>query len=195
MPTDTAVPPSPTPNQVFIATPKPGTVVLDFVALVCNAKWANGARAIPCPGNLNDVPQGYIASTSSAIAEGQIPVNAPALIALPGQGGTYGAGLFGRYPSLKIQPGDTFKAMLACLDPYRCSVDFSLEYYDVAGKYHPEMNWSWKHAFGGGPFPVEVDLSSLAGQTVDLTLVVRDSGDPQNAWVLWMYPVVTRNSP
>ena len=192
IPTNTPIPPSPTPDLLPVKFPKPGTVVLDFVALVCNARWTNGAFDLPCPGNRDNIAEGYISSTDNAVAEGMIPVAAPVLIALPGLGGEHGAGLFGHYPPLTIQSNDTFHAILACQENADCNVVFALNYFDTQGNYHHDTGWSWQHRFGDGPVPVQVDLSALAGQTVELTLVVLDQGTPQNDWVLWIYPYVAR---
>src|SRR3990170_1338254 len=84
LPTTTPNPASPMPDLLPIEFPEPGTVVLDFVALVCNARWTNGAFDLPCPGNRNDIAEGFITSMDNAVAEGMIPVEAPVLIALPG---------------------------------------------------------------------------------------------------------------
>jgi hypothetical protein len=193
--TITSPPATPTPVPFPLKFPAPGTVVLDFVALACRARWANGAFDLPCPGNLNDLAEGYIAPAEQAVAEGQIPVEAPLLVGLPGLGGEHGAGLFGTYPSLLIQPGDTFNAVVACQDGTNCDVEFALEYIDAQGAYQHGMGWSWQHSYGGGPVPVQVDLSPLAGQTVQLVLVVRDQGTPEDDWVLWVYPYVARFTP
>jgi len=194
-PTDTPIPPSPTPEPLPVDFPKPGTVVLDFVALVCNARWANGAINLPCPGDPDDLAEGYIMPADQAVAEGAIPVAAPVLIGLPGLGGEHGAGLFGIYPPLAIQPGDTFHAILACQEGAACDVEFGLVFIDAEGNYRHDMGWSWRHRFGGGPVPVQADLSPLAGQTVELALVVQDQGSPEDDWVLWIYPYVARAAP
>lgn len=204
LPTETALPPTATetsqpateaPLAFPIQIPKPDTVVLDFVAQACQAKWANGAVELPCPGNLDETDEGYIAPADQAIAEGQIQMDAPTLVGKPGLGGEHGAGLFGTYSPLTIQPGDTFHAVIACQAGSPCKDEFALEYIDAQGKYQHEMNWSWQHAYGGGPVPLTVDLSPLAGQTVQLVLVVRDQGWPETDTVLWVYPYVERLGP
>ena len=43
--------------------------------------------------------------------------------------------------------------------------------------------------------PCLVNLSPLAGQTVQLILVVRDQGTPEGDWVLWIYPYVACAAP
>lgn len=196
-PTATEPPPqaSPTPAPFPVEFPQPGTVVLDFVALACRALWANGAFDLPCPGDRNDLAEGYIAPADQVVAEGEIPVEAPVLIGLPGLGGEHGAGLFGTFPPLSIQPGDSFHAAVACQGGSACDVEFALEYIDAQGNYQHEMGWSWKHRYGGGAVPIQVDLSPLAGQTVQLVLVVRDQGTPEDDWVLWIYPYVARATP
>jgi hypothetical protein len=193
--TDTSQPATETPMTFPIQTPKLGTVVLDFVADACQAKWANGAVELPCPGNLDNTDEGYIAPTDQAVAEGGILMDAPTLIGKPGLGGEHGAGLFGTYPPLLIQPGDTFHAVIACQAGSPCKDEFALEYIDAQGNYQHDMNWSWMHAYGGGPVPITVDLSPLEGQTVQLVLVVRDQGWPETDTVLWVYPYVERLGP
>ena len=198
LPTATDVPPTPaptpTPATFPVDFPQPGMVVQDFVALACDAHWANGARALPCPGDQSDLADGFIAPAEHAVAEGLIPVDAPLLIGLPGLGGEHGAGLFGIYPPISIRPGDTFHAGLACQAGSACDVEFALEYRDAQGNYQHDMGWSWQHRYGGGPLSVQEDLSPLAGQTVQLVLVVRDQGTPQDDWVLWVYPYIARQA-
>lgn len=200
-PSATALPPTEAESTLPAASvtlefpleyPQPGTVVLDMVATACREKWVNGSHELPCPGDREDLSEGYVEPASKAVIEGEIHVEAPLLIGLPGSGGEHGLGLFGTYPQVKIEPGDTFHAVLACQEGTTCDVEFALEYYDEQGKYHPEMGWSWQHRYGGGAVPVQVDLSPLAGQTVQLTLVVRDQGTPEDDWVVWIYPYVAR---
>lgn len=133
-PTSSALPPTitlspiletPTSASLPIEYPQPGTVVLDFVAQACRADWANGALHIPCPGNPNHLAEGFITLADQAIAEGEIPVNAPVLIYLPGSGNTHGAGLFGKYPPLLIQTGNTFHAIPSCQEGTSCDVEFA----------------------------------------------------------------------
>jgi len=175
--------------------PQPGTVVLDFVALACRARWVNGAVDLPCPGKLDDLAEGFIQPAYQASAEGEVGVDAPVLIGLPGLGGVHGAGLFGIYPPLEIQSGDTFYASAACQENSSCDVEFALEYIDSHGNYQHEQGWSWSHQYGGGAFPVQVDLTPLVGQTVQLVLVVRDQGSPEDEWVLWIYPYIAHTLP
>ena len=184
--------PTPTPLlPVHISAP--GQVALDFVARVCEARWSNNTYNLPCPGDPINPAQGFIFPTNYAGIEGGQMIEMPMLIGLPGQGGNNGMGLFGRYPAITVQAGDTFFSSAACQGDAHCEVEFSLEYMDASGNYHAENNWSWIHKFGGGPFNIQLDLSSLTGQTVEFLLVLRAHGPAQDARVAWINPHIARN--
>ena len=191
-PTATVIISSPTPEGLRITPPQSGTVVLDFVALVCSAQWSNNAYQLPCPGHLEDIGQGYIASLDHTIAEGMLSVEAPLLTFLPGRGNGNGVGIFGRYPALTIFPGDTFHAMIACQGDSPCDTEFALEYFDEYGAYHHSI-WAWSHQAGDGIQEISADLSPLAGQSVELMLVAREQGELEENWLLWIQPYIARD--
>lgn len=148
---------------------------------------------LPCPGHLEDIDNGYIEYTDHTVLEGMTSVEAPIIIGLPGKGGTFvGIGLFGHYPPILVYPGDTFKATIACQGDADCNLEFALEYYDSQGKYW-DTNWSWIHIAGDGPQEISVDLSSLAGQTIELMLVLRAKEELENQWAVWIQPHVSRD--
>ena len=188
--------PSPTtapPPASQIPIPEADTIAYDFVANVCEAQWANSISNIsPCPTNLDEIEQGYITNTHLAFAESNTAVEVPSLIVVPQQGGG-GTAIFGIYPEFVIWPGDQFRATLACQGDAACNVEYSLEYFDAAGKYQTP-NWVWDHQVGDGPQTVAIDLSSLAGQTVKLVLAVRDADkDPSTDYALWIAPHIYRS--
>jgi hypothetical protein len=195
-PTDTSMvlQSSATPISLAIKASDPDSVAFDFVELVCSAEWSNNAYYLPCPGHLEDITNGYIESTDHTVLEGMISAEGPMLIGLPGQGGGsgVGVGLFGHYPPLLIYPGDTFRAVIACQGDAECNLDFSLEYFDAFGKYH-DTEWSWLHQAGDGPREISADISSLAGQTVDLALVLRAKDEPAGQWAVWIQPQIIRD--
>ncbi len=190
--TATTAPPTPTAAALDVPPPKPGTVVLDFVSLVCSAQWSNNANYLPCPGDLSELQGGYVAYSDHTVAEGMVSVEAPLLIAHPSEGYPEGLGLFGRYPAFTIFPGDAFHATLACQGDSPCDVEYALEYFDADGTYHASQ-WKWRHRAADGPTEVSADLSALAGQTVELMLVIREKNTPQDSWVLWIQPYVARD--
>ena len=205
IPSQTATHPAFTPIPTLTLTPQPTStptlpvvysepdqIVLDFFATACEATWSNNSYEIPCPGNPLDTARGFIFPTDYASIEGHRMVEDPMLIGSPGLGDGNGLGLFGRYPAITIQGGDTFVTTVACQGDYICDVEFALEYFDANGNFHPENNWKFPYARGNGPLEVQFDLSALAGQTVEFSLVLRAQGPPQDARVVWINPHITR---
>lgn len=181
------------PPAFNILPDEPGTLVMDFVARACEAEWSNNAYHLPCPGDQTDTSKGYIEYSDHTIIEGMISIDAPVLIGLPGQGQGNGIGLFGHYPGITVQYGDRFKSTVACQGDAPCNVEFTVEFFDAEGDYHSENRWGWHHQTGDGPLEIDLDLSPLAGQTVEFLLVVRDSGSTQNAWIVWIAPRIIRD--
>ena len=191
IPTFTPVPPTPTTSIPILEVPIPelGTVAYDFIAHVCEAQWTNNGQTLLCPGYLQQITPGYIGVIERPQVEGELRVQATALLTVPAQGGGY-YGIFGKYPPLTVQAGDRFRAVLACWHNYPCEAEYALEYIDANGAYQPFA--SWNHRYGGGPVFVYLDLSPLANQTVNFVLVVRDNGNPSNDFALWIIPYIYR---
>lgn len=217
VPPDTAIPPtavpatSVPPTEIF--TPIPAatatsgtssasyidldndgkTVAHDFTQHLCEAAWMNGAvKDLPCPGDLNELTQGYTGLLSGS-DQGLDPGFAMILNYPAGYGSGDGSGaIFGRFPKFTVGPNDEFRTSLACRNGADCFVNFTLGYYDANGKYQepfptehykygvePPLNYVWS-------------LSSLAGQTVEFVLAVRNEGTQSQAWALWIYPRILR---
>ena len=186
--------PQPTATPMLpIYYSEPGQVVLDFYERACEATWSNSAYEIPCPGDPIDSARGFILPINYASVEGNMMVEAPMLIGLPGQGAGLGSGLFGHYPAVKVEAGDIFISTVACQGDAVCDVEFALEYFDTFGTYHHESNWKVRHKFGGGPFEIRFDVSNLAGKTVEFLLVMREQGPAKDARVVWINPHIARN--
>lgn len=188
----TLLPPTPT-----LEAPSPpaslGTIALDFVALLCDAQWMNGAQHLTaCPPGSADHSGGFAQSVNPA-SEG-LPEGTPALLTVPAWNNR-GAALFLRYPSFRVHAGDRFRALLRCQVNVPCDVEYALEYYDANGKYHsPFLSWGYKA--GDDPIHADADLGSLAGQTVDFVLALRPQNDtPQDDYSLWIRPLIYRPNP
>ncbi len=185
-PTETALP---TPTATQLAP----EIVYDFVAQACEARWANNTTYLPCPGDLTEIGGGYVEYNDHTVTEGMIAVDAPLLIARPGEGYPHGLGLFGIYPHFTVAGGDTFRATIGCQGDSLCDVEFALEYFDANGTSR-NTDWQWQHQAGDGLKEIVVDLSALAGQTVEFTLVVRRQSDAKDHWVVWIRPRIERNT-
>lgn len=191
--TFTAIPTfTPAPSITSTSTPH-GTVELDFVAQLCKAQWLNGSQHLKsCPNpNGNDVSGGYASVLDPTT--GGLPAGTPVLLTIPAWNGF--SSLFLRYPAFRVQSEDRFQTTLRCANTNPCDVEFALEYYDSRNEFHKFLKWDYK--VGDPEIHVDADLSSLAGQTVEFTLVHRlfhDLHDPQQDNGIWIGPRIFRPS-
>lgn len=75
----------------------------------------------------------------------------------------------GIYPSYKVKDGDRFRAWVSCLaDMNLCSIQFTLNYKDSNGDIHTLGNWI--ETYDGKIREIDLDLSELAGQSVQFIL-------------------------
>ncbi len=184
----------PTPS----ATPA-GEVVYDFTSHVCEAAWSNNAFTIPCPSDGAAVGSGYVGLLDNPTIEGGVTLAGRVLHTQPAL--LPNVGIFGTYPSFQVQSGDSFRVTSACLNgpmpapmppAEACNVEFALEYYDANGDYHTYS--AWDEVYDGLSTDVVVDLTSLAGQVVRFVLVVRDNGDAQGDYPVWIEPHIWREA-
>ena len=187
----TDIPPTETPKVYEVDPVDSAAIAYDFVEEVCSAAWSTNATYLPCPAHLEDAEGGYVEANDHTVLEGMVSVEAPMLIGLPGNGYPAGVGLFGKYPALTIYPGDTFHTTIACQGDADCDLEFSLEYYPPGSD--RATGWSWDHKAEDGPQTVEVDLSSLAGQTVEFLLVLRPDDKLDEQWAVWIQPHIARD--
>jgi len=190
--TATELPLTATSAPTSTPTLVPGTIVLDFVASLCNAQWMNGGQHLnACPNPNSDHSGGYavvIDPTSESL-----PASTSVILTTPAQNGF--AALFLRYPAFTVRAGDRFRAMLRCQSYAACDVEYALEYYDANGKYHGPF-LSWKYKAGNPAITVDADLSSLAGQSIEFVLTLRPNNDPpQQDNSLWIAPQIYRPAP
>ena len=193
--TETAEPSeTPTPTPQLSIGPK---VIYDFLELACQAKWTNNGQDLPCPGEqFHIIGPGYVGVIEDALVESDLLMNVPVLLTHPSSNGSF-YGIFGAYPPISIKEGDQFMSGLACLEGIEasgCTVQFALEYYDENGAYfgYEATGWEWTESQDGVINTVQVDLSPLAGQSVQLTLVVRDEGSPAGDYAVWIGPQLLR---
>jgi hypothetical protein len=184
-----------TPVPTFTSIPQPtstpsdslGTIGLDFIALLCNADWMNGAvHLTPCPNSSADLSAG---SATAFHAPTKEFTDITILRMVPNANA-----LFLRYPAYKVSAGDRFRTTLLCENSAPCDVQFALEYYDADNKYHDSFQ-TWDYKTGDQPIAVDVDLSPLASQKVDFVLALRLSHqiqDSEHDNGLWIAPHIYR---
>jgi hypothetical protein len=193
LPTATEGAPLASPEPSATSTPVP-EVVYDFLAAACEAKWTNNGQNLDCPGEQwHTIGPGYVGVIEDAVVEGNQQMDEPVLLTHPSNNQSY-YGIFGAYPPITIQEGDEFRATVGCLygvEAESCDADFALEYYTADGEY-VTAGLHWHVVYDGQLTDISADLSFLAGQTVQLILVVRDNGEPFGDYAVWVFPALWR---
>ena len=170
--------------------PKDPNTVYDFVGNYCDAKWRTNAGSIDCPSMEWDFKKGSIMRSYNPVLEENFHEDEGTLITIPAEGGD---GLVrGKYPAIKIKNGYAFAAILACADKQeKCSVTFEL-LYSYPGETKMYSINSWTKEYGDGFFDVYEDLSSLAGEEVNLYLAVSSDGNSAEDVAMWVAARITQ---
>ena len=164
-------------------TPQPA-VVKDFVATYCSAAWVSGAGNLSCPGTDTDI-QGFIIKLDAPKLENGVTENEAALETHP-QWIDNGV-ITGKYPAFEVKSGDRFRAVIGCLfNGLACNVRFQLNYRADGGALQNLGQWDQTH--DGTIQSLDIDLSSLAGKSVEFVLAVLANGPASQDWAFWLAP-------
>ena len=161
--------------------------LFDFASSYCAATWTSGAGKLPCPGRESS-DQGFVIRLENPDLENRRE-DEPALWTNPQD---VDAGwIMGVFPAVKIKSGDLFLADVGCLDGYKkCNVTFKVGYRIGDGAV--KQLGQWKEEFDGEITHVDLDLSSLAGETVHFVLIVETNGSPNQDAAFWLVPHIER---
>ncbi len=167
-----------------------GMTVLDFVSTACTAQWTNGTAALPCPGTDGDA-RGFVLPETNPRLENGTTSSQPGLLTFP-QNVTNGF-IQGVYTDFTVQSGDRFQATINCeYGATDCFVIFRVD-AEMAGGVTQNMG-TFAEKYDGLYYPVDIDISSLAGKTVHFILTVMANGSAAGDRALWIAPRIFRPS-
>lgn len=170
------------------------TMAYDFVANYCSATWTSGAGTLPCPGT-DGAASGYVYSVTSPKFEDGTIDTAPGLLIAPQN--VSGGFIQGVYPAYTVQSGDRFQSAVHCAyGASACYVLLRLDYKIGTG---PQQTfWHWKERNDGWFYRANLDLSSLAGQSVQFILYMADMpglGTPSGDRAMWGGAQIVHSTP
>ena len=176
-----------TPLGVNIIVKSPPVIKLDATQNICQASWTNATGPLACPSSPADSAGSMRIESAPSLEGGYRPENL-ALVMIPnnGQGGL----ISGRFPAFRVEIGDHFQSYIACqADQKDCDITFELGYRLNSGP--TQSLGSWKEMNDGQYQVVDIDLTPLAGQVIELVLTVRSNNDTSidNAGY-WLAPIV-----
>lgn len=162
---------------------------LDFAHNMCAARWNSSTGALPCPGSGNDFTNGSVSFQSAPKLEGGYQEDEPTIVSIPANGS--GGYISGRFPAIPVQNGDRFKALIGCLDKSpSCKVLFQLSYVADGGSV--TALGGWNEVSEGSYTNIDIDLSSLAGKSVEFIFTVQNNGSSADDRAFWAAPVIER---
>lgn len=170
--------------QIVVGAQAP-EVVYDFVENYCDATWRTDAGELSkCPGTDSD-PQGFVLVLGTPKLEGGRLENEPALFTHPEW--INNGVISGRYPAFEVRPGDEFRAVIGCLfNGVACDVTMQLNYRENGGPLR--LLREWDETYDDEFRILEVDLSSVAGSSVEFVLAVQSNGPFFQDWAFWLAP-------
>ena len=188
-PTVTPGGPTVTPGGPTV-TPS-ANIAYDFATNACAGTWFSGAGQLPCPGTDGDA-KGFVLKVSNPKLESGATDTRPGLLTFPQN--IQDGYIQGFFPAFRVQNGDRFRSIINCEGgATNCYVSFSLDYQTGTDPIktigHP---FPFLERYEGKYFPVDVDLSALAGKDVKFILTVRAAGTATGDRALWVGPIIYR---
>jgi hypothetical protein len=174
---------------VEIRVRTPAETAFNFSTNYCSAQWSTAAGPIPCPGFDGNMETGFVNQYDSPVLETGLADDEPAIVTFPNRGP--GGRISGRFPAFRVRQGDRLRTVIGCFfDSNTCDVVFQLNYHSDGGSLKNLDTWS--EVYDGHITRVDIDLSPLAGRSVEFVLTVLNNGETAEDWAFWLMPVVVR---
>lgn len=160
----------------------------DFALEYCDAIWRSGTGRLSC-ADVSTPSDGSVQFLISPAFESRHE-NEPTIWVHPNE--ARNGWIEGSYPAMDIQSGDSFKAWVGCLEGYDlCDVTFYLAYTDEDN--HTYTLQRWHEVYDNQVTMIDLDLSNLAGQSVQFILGMEaNSDDVSSAQGFWFVPRIER---
>jgi hypothetical protein len=162
----------------------------DFAANYCLAEWRSDDGELACPGN-PESGKGSVLLLDNPRLENR-PENEPTLWTRPNA--AQGGWIKGTYPEVKVKDGYHFKAWVGCLyETKGCDLTFRLQYRNKSGDV--KTLGEWHEVYDGQVTKIDLDLSDLAGETVEFILRTEvNNKKTEAADGFWFIPRISQAS-
>jgi len=171
-------------------TPVAGSAY-DFATNACSGTWFSGAGQLPCPGTDGDA-KGFALKVSNPNLETGATDPRPGILAFPQN--VQNGYIQGFFPPFKVQSGDRFRSLIGCEGgATNCYVAFRLDIH--SGNNNDPITTYWGpflERYEGQAYPVDIDLTPLAGKDVKFILTTLAVGTPVGDRALWVGPHIYR---
>ncbi len=170
---------------IKVGSSTPITGGYEFVAQACSADWSGNDTTIPCPG-ANGSNAGFVFKVDNPVFDTGYIDNEPALLMNPPY--TSGGVIRGKFPLYQVKAGDHFRSVISCeQNAKQCAVIYELGYVS-ADQSGVQAVKTWEESYDNTLTNVDVDLSALAGKTVNFVLMVTAKSNGSGDRALWLRP-------
>ncbi len=174
---------------IMIKVSEPTQMVFNLADNYCSAEWRNRVDLLSCPGQITDLESGFVLVQAEPIMETGGKENEPGIVLRPDNGD--GGMVQGRFPPFKVESGDRFRAVIGCLENNPdCRAVFQLNYRADGGAI--QNLGTWTEVYDRSINKLDVDLSPLAGKSVEFILTILNDGNSKDDTVFWLLPRVMR---
>lgn len=171
-------------DSAFTVAIKVSGTTYNFAEKYCSATWTSAAGTLPCPGNASD-STGFIARLDAPTFENGSKEDEWAIWTNPQF--VENGEIRGTYPAITVSSGNRFKTIIGCqVNANNCNVKFQLNYRADGGSEQTFAEWAEK--YDNNWTRVDLDLTSLAGKSVQFILVVKANGPSDQDQALWLLP-------
>jgi len=165
--------------------------LFDLAVDMCKATWRSSAGSLRCPGNPSSSNGSQVLIFDPVFENGR-QENEATLWTRPET--KTGGWIQGVYPPFAVKQGDQFVSQIGCLyNNQGCEVTFTLDYILSNGQIRNLGRWY--ETYDGKISEIRVDLSSLAGNSIQFVLTVNAVNNPNKANAFWFVPSVRKGSP
>jgi hypothetical protein len=176
------------PIWVTIFVVESNMLAFDFVANAPYARWNSSTGTLPFPGTSGD-SRGYAVRIDNPKLEDGTTEPQPALLTVPQN--KFNGYIQATYPEFLVQQGDRLQTTVNCeYGATGCYVTFRVDYRESNGAVR--TFWQFKEAYEGRVYRANIDLSPLAGKTVQFILMTLATGSAGGDRALWGSPRILR---
>lgn len=160
--------------------------VYEMLSDVKRAGWQNSTTLITY-ADTSKPDNGFAYDTPTPQLENGSVENETGLIMHPNAASD--GKMIGTFPTFTVKDGDHFLSVIGCQYGYvKCNIEFTLSYRTEGGA--TTVLATWDEINEGKVNKIDVNLSKIAGSTVNLILTVSANGDPVDDYGIWLRPRV-----
>jgi hypothetical protein len=169
-------------------------ITYDFLVQASGAEWTSGVGDQPGEelafNGPDDDPEG-VAKIKDQVRLETGAISGKILLTYPRREDN--GVVSGLYPAYVVQDGDRLKARLGFMIPGGgggCGsgrVEFQINYLVEDDL---KQLGTWDKTCNGSLLPIDIDLSSLKGESVQFALVVKAKGSSTDDWAIWNSPLI-----